>query len=84
MSEQDVEKKSVVVTKEEAGGVQSIKALFKFLANVQQEMKLVNRPSWQEVLSTTLTVIIFVFLFGLYFYALGWILSPLDRWLFVR
>jgi len=84
LSEQDVEKNFVVVTKQEAGRIQPIKTPFKFLASVQQEMKLVNRPSWQEICSTTLIVIVFVFLFGLYFYALGWIFSPLDRWLFVR
>jgi preprotein translocase SecE subunit len=84
LSEQDVEKKFVVVTTQDAGRVQPVKALFKFLASVQQEMKLVNRPSWQEVCSTTLIVIVFVFLFGLYFYVLGWIFSPLDRWLFAH
>jgi preprotein translocase SecE subunit len=53
-----------------------------FLRNVKQEMKLVTRPSWREVRSTTLVVIVFVFLFAFYLRALDWIFSPLARWLF--
>jgi preprotein translocase SecE subunit len=69
---------------EKAGTGQSIERIPKFLATVQQEMKLVHRPGWREVRSTTLVVIVFVLLFELYLYALDRILVPLDRWLFIR
>ena len=41
-------------------------------------------PSWEEVRSTTLVVIVFVFLFAFYLKVVDWILSPLDRWIFSR
>ena len=53
-----------------------------FLRNVKQEMKLVTRPSWKEVRSTTVLVVVFVFLFALYLRALDWTFSPLTKWLF--
>ena len=53
-----------------------------FLRNVKQEMRLVTRPSWKEVRSTTVLVIVFVFLFALYLRTLDWIFSPLTKWLF--
>ena len=55
---------------------------FQFLGKVQQEMKLVHYPDWQQVRSTTLVVIVFVFLFAMYLRTLDWIFSPLEHWLF--
>jgi preprotein translocase SecE subunit len=83
LSEQDIPKPYVVTPREQAGILQSIKQTPQFLASVQQEMKLVQRPSWQEVSSTTVVVIVFLLLFLLYFYALDRIFSPIYRWLFL-
>jgi preprotein translocase SecE subunit len=69
---------------EKVGLLRKVKELPEFLANVWQEMKLVYRPGWREVRSTTLVVIVFVVLFAFYFRALDWMFSPLDRWLFVH
>jgi preprotein translocase SecE subunit len=52
-----------------------------FLRDVKQEMKLIQRPSWQEVRATTVVVLVFAFLFGFYLRALDWIFSPLQKWL---
>jgi preprotein translocase SecE subunit len=82
LSQQDAEKTCVVTTEEKAGVVRQVKDFPEFLVQVKQEMKLVHRPSWQQVRSTTLVVIVFVFLFAFYLRALDWIFSPLDRWLF--
>jgi preprotein translocase SecE subunit len=84
LSQQDAEKTCVVITEEKAGAVRQIKDFPEFLAKVRQEMKLVHHPGWQQVRSTTLVVIVFVFLFAFYLHALDWIFSPLDRWLFVH
>jgi preprotein translocase SecE subunit len=54
------------------------------VASVRQEMKLVDRPTWSEVRSTTVVVVVFFCLFVLYFYLLGRIFTPLDRWLPLR
>jgi preprotein translocase SecE subunit len=56
--------------------VQSIKQAPEFVASVRQEMKLVDRPSWSEVRSTTVVVVVFFCLFVLYFYLLGRIFIP--------
>lgn len=82
MSQEDSEKTYVVIAGENTGFVRRVKDFLEFLGKVQQEMKLVHHPDWQEVRSTTLAVIVFVFLFAAYLRALDWILSPLDRWLF--
>lgn len=82
MSQQDAEKMYVVITEEKAGILRQVKGLLEFLGEMQKEMKLVHHPNWQQVRSTTLVVITFVFLFALYLRALDWIFSPLDRWLF--
>jgi preprotein translocase SecE subunit len=82
LSEQDAEKTYVVMREEKAGVVRQAKDFVEFLRNVRQEMKLVHCPSWQEVRSTTLVVIVFVFLFALYLRGLDLIFAPLDRWLF--
>ena len=79
MSQDDAEKVLVKVAEKKAGLFIPIAG---FLRNVKQEMKLVHRPSWEEVRSTTLVVIVFVFLFAFYLRALDWFFSPLDRWIF--
>jgi preprotein translocase SecE subunit len=66
------------------GTVPSIKQTREFLESVRQEVKLVHRPSFEEVRSTTVVVIVFLLLSILYFYVLGRILSPLDRWFMPR
>ncbi len=84
MSQQDGENTYVVVPGENAGLLRRVKDFFEFLGKVQQEMKLVHYPNWQEVRSTTLVVIVFVSLFAAYLRALEWIYSPLQNWLFSR
>jgi preprotein translocase SecE subunit len=82
LSQQDAEKTSAVTTEEKAGVGRHGKGFLEFLGKVRQEMKLVHCPDWPEVRSTTLVVIVFVFLFAFYLRALDLIFSPLDRWLF--
>jgi preprotein translocase SecE subunit len=77
LSEQDAEKTSV--TAEENAG--AVRRVIQFLGKVQQEMKLVHHPDWQQVRSMTLVVIVFVFLFAMYLRTLDWIFSPLEHWL---
>jgi preprotein translocase SecE subunit len=84
LSQQDGENTCVVVPRENAGVLRRVKEFFEFLGKVQQEMKLVHYPNWQEVRSTTLVVIVFVSLFATYLRVLEWIFSPLQNWLFSR
>jgi preprotein translocase SecE subunit len=84
LSQQDAEKTHVVIPRENTGVLHHVKDLLEFLGKVQQEMKLVHYPNWQEVRSTTLVVIVFVSLFAAYLRALDWIFSPLENWLFSR
>jgi preprotein translocase SecE subunit len=81
LSQQDAEKNYVVIPRENAGVLRQVKGFLEFLGKVQQEMKLVHHPNWQEVRATTLVVIAFVFLFAMYLRVLDWIFSPLDHWL---
>jgi preprotein translocase SecE subunit len=82
LSEQDDVRMRVDITKREVGLVPQVKHFFEFLGKVREEMKLVHHPGWDEVRSTTLVVIVFVFLFALYLRGLDLLFSPLDRWLF--
>jgi preprotein translocase SecE subunit len=82
LSQQDAEKTCVVTTDEKGGLTRQVKRFGEFLANVREEMKLVHYPTWEQVRSTTLVVVAFIFLFALYLRALDWIFSPLDHWLF--
>jgi preprotein translocase SecE subunit len=66
------------------GTIPSIKQTREFLESVRQEVKLVQRPSFEEVRSTTVVVIVFLLLSILYFYALGRVFSLLDRWIMPR
>ena len=81
MSEENVEKPSAHPAQKELGILHSIKQAPEFVASVRQEMKLVDRPSWSEVRSISVVVVVFFCLFLLYFYVLGRILTLLGRWL---
>jgi preprotein translocase subunit SecE len=51
-----------------------------FLGDVRSEMRKVVTPSWKEVKSTTMVVIIAVFIFGLFFFVVDSIFSSaMDR-----
>jgi preprotein translocase SecE subunit len=80
LSQEDAEKMPVT-TEENAGAVRHV---IQFLRKVQQEMKLVHHPDWQQVRSMTLIVIVFVFLFAMYLRTLDWIFSPVEHWLFAH
>jgi preprotein translocase SecE subunit len=82
LSQPDAEKKSLVLTEGNAGVFGQVEKFLGFLTKAREEMKLVHRPTWQEVRSTTIVVIFFVFLFAFYLRALDWMFAPLDRWLF--
>ena len=84
MSEEQVENPCPNPAKKDLGILQSIKQAPEFVASVRQEIKLVERPSWSEVRSTSVMVVVFFCLFVLYFYLLGRIFAPLDRWLSLR
>jgi preprotein translocase SecE subunit len=82
LSQQDDVRTRVDITEKELGLVRQVKDFSQFIEKVKQEMKLVHCPGWHEVRSTTLIVIVFVFLFALYLRGLDWIYSPLRNWLF--
>ncbi len=84
MSEENVENPCPIPASKELGILQSIKQAPEFVASVREEMKLVHRPAWYEVRSTTAVVVVFFCLFVLYFYVLGRILTLLGRWLPLR
>ena len=84
MSEENVEKPYPNPAKKELRILQSMKQAPEFVASVREEMKLVDRPTWQEVRSTTVIVVVFFCLFVLYFNLLGRLLTFLGRWLPLR
>jgi preprotein translocase SecE subunit len=84
LSEEHVENPCPNPAKKELGILQSIKQAPEFVTSVRQEMKLVERPTWSEVRSTSVVVVVFFCFFVLYFYLLGRIFAPLDRWLSLR
>jgi preprotein translocase subunit SecE len=84
LSEENVENPCPNPAKKELGIILSIKQAPEFVASVRQEMKLVHRPTWYEVRSTTVMVVIFFWLFVFYFYLLGRMLTLLGRWLPLR
>jgi preprotein translocase SecE subunit len=81
LAEKNVENPCPIPAKNELGILQSIKQAPEFVASVREEMKLVHRPTWYEVRSTTVVVVVFFCLFVLYFYVLGRVLALLCRWL---
>jgi preprotein translocase subunit SecE len=64
-------KAAVVETNEQGSGIQKVTAgperLVEFLKDVRQEMRKVVTPSREEVQSTTIVVIVTVFIFAAYF-----------------
>jgi preprotein translocase subunit SecE len=84
LSEENVENPFPVPAKKELGIIQSIKQTPEFVASVREEMRLVHRPMWNEVRSTTVVVVVFFCLFVLYFQLLGRVLTFLGRWLPLR
>jgi preprotein translocase subunit SecE len=52
-----------------------------FYADVRSEMKKVSWPSRQEVMGTTIVVMVAVFIFGLYFFAVDTLLGHALNWL---
>jgi preprotein translocase subunit SecE len=84
LPEENVENPSPIPAKKEVGIIQSIKQAPELVASVRQEMKLFHRPTWYEVQSTTVLVVVFFCLFVLYFNLLGRILTFLGRWLPLR
>ncbi|HEX6805307.1 MAG TPA: preprotein translocase subunit SecE [Terriglobales bacterium] len=53
------------------GGIKSWPERIKsFYNDVRTEMRKVTTPSWKEVQSTTIVVIVAVFIFGLYFFVI--------------
>jgi preprotein translocase subunit SecE len=81
LSEENVENPCPIPAKKELGIIQSFKQAPEFVASVRQEIRLLQRPTWYEVRSTTVMVVIFFCLFLLYFYLLGRVLALLGRWL---
>jgi preprotein translocase subunit SecE len=55
--------------------VEQWKEFTRFLSDVRAEMRKVVTPSWKEVKSTTVVVIIAVFIFGLYFFVVDSVCS---------
>jgi len=64
--------KTIAVAEETTTGLQSLKAqperLVEFLKEVRSEMRKVWWPGWPEVQSTTIVVIVTVFIFAGYFW----------------
>ena len=44
-----------------------------FLSDVRAEMRKVVAPGWKEVRSTTAVVVVTVFIFGVFFFAVDWV-----------
>jgi len=53
-----------------------------FLKDVRAEMRKVVTPSWKEVQNTTVVVIISVFAFAAFFWAVDAVLGPLRQHLY--
>ena len=51
------------------------KRLRSFFHDVRTEMRKVTAPSWKEVQGTTVVVVITVFLFGLYFAVIDYVIQ---------
>ena len=52
-----------------------------FLKDVRNEMRKVWTPSWKEVQSTTVVVIVTVFAFAAYFYVVDNVFGRIVQWL---
>jgi preprotein translocase subunit SecE len=64
-------KAAVIETNEQETGIQRVASgpekLIQFLKDTREEMRKVHTPSWPEVQSTTIVVVVTVFLFAAYF-----------------
>jgi len=50
-----------------------------FYNDVRTEMRKVTAPSWKEVRATTTVVLVAIFIFGLYFFCVDYVLDRLYR-----
>ena len=58
------------------GGLQGLSARIRsYYSEVRNEMKKVTAPSWKEVRSTTVVVLVTVAFFGVFFFAVDAVLS---------
>ena len=64
--------------------VEQWKEFTTFLSDVRAELRKVVTPSWKEVKSTTLVVIIAVFIFGLYFFVVDSVCSQVMEALYKK
>jgi preprotein translocase subunit SecE len=64
--------KTIAVTEQPTTGMQQLKAqperISNFLTDVRSEMRKVVWPSWPDVQSTTIVVLVTVFIFAAYFW----------------
>lgn len=58
--------------------------LRQFLHEVRVELRNVNWPTWDDVKTTTVVVIITVFVFGAFFFVVDQGASRLVRWIFAQ
>jgi len=69
--------KTIAVAEQQTSGLDRLKSqperLMTFLSDVRAEMRKVVTPSRKEVQATTTVVIVAVFIFGVYFFAVDWI-----------
>ena len=81
-------KAAVIETNEEATGIQRAASgperLIQFLKDTRQEMRKVNTPTRAEVQSTTVVVIVTVFLFAAYFFLIDSIVGKFIDKLFLQ
>ena len=64
--------------------VEQWKEFTRFLSDVRAEMRKVVTPSWKEVKSTTIVVIIAVGIFGLYFFVVDSVCSKVMEALYKK
>ncbi len=73
--------KTIVVAEQTTSGIEQLKAqperLSKFLKDVRNEMRKVIAPTREEVQSTTLVVLVAVFIFAAYFWAVDAVANQL-------
>ena len=77
--------KAATIMADEEGLVGKLKSfptrVSSFLSDVRNEMRKVTFPSRKEVQATTLVVIITVIIFGVYFFAIDYVIGNGVTWL---
>jgi preprotein translocase subunit SecE len=77
--------KAATIMRDEEGLGGKLKAfptrVSSFLSDVRNEMRKVTFPSRKEVQATTLVVIITVIIFGVYFFAIDYVIGSGVTWL---